>query len=406
MSSRNAPPPGWSLPVLAEIAKPEKGAIRIGPFGSALKKHEYSDSGVRVLGIEDVFPNKLDSTKRKYIPRKKFDELRQYQVTPGDLLVTNMGTVGRTCVVPIDLEQSIISSHLIKVTLDRGCAYPPYVSWVLNSCPEVVAQVKGDSRGAIMAGFNTGLLKNLRIPLPPLPEQRRIAAILDQAEGLRAKRRQALGRLDALTQSIFVEMFGDPIRNTKQWKVHPFAAEFRAVRYGTGSPPEYVAQGVPFIRATDIKQGRIRGGDLKRVSVQSAKDLAKCRVSCGNLIIVRSGVNTGDCALVPRSLEGALAAFDLVVDIEEASGIFYSTLINSSFGKVILAPLTRRAAQAHLNSDQVKNLRVIAPPQELRLTFSKRLAAAEAVRREAESSLVKLDTLFASLQHRAFRGEL
>ena len=128
MTVRYQPPPGWGFPTIGEIAMAEKGAIRIGPFGSALKKHEYAEAGVRVLGIEDVFPNRLVSENCKYIPERKFHELAQYLVCGGDLLVTNMGTVGRTCVVPDDLERSIISSHLIKVTLDKSVAWPTYVS--------------------------------------------------------------------------------------------------------------------------------------------------------------------------------------------------------------------------------------------------------------------------------------
>jgi type I restriction enzyme S subunit len=96
---------------------------------------------------------------------------------------------------------------------------------------------------------------NIEIPLPPLPEQRSIAAILDQAEALRAKRRQSLARLDALTQSIFIEMFGDPLTNERGWPMEAFATQFATVRYGTGSPPTYTDVGVPFIRATNIKNG-------------------------------------------------------------------------------------------------------------------------------------------------------
>ncbi len=126
------PPVGWRFPTVEGIASQEKAAIRIGPFGSALKKHEYSDAGVRVLGIEDVLPNKLVSERRKFIPSSKYRELAQYTVAPGDILVTNMGTVGRACVVPEGLEKSIISSHLIKVTLDLSSAWPPYISWMLK----------------------------------------------------------------------------------------------------------------------------------------------------------------------------------------------------------------------------------------------------------------------------------
>jgi type I restriction enzyme S subunit len=124
------------------------------------------------------------------------------------------------------------------------------------------------------------------------------------------------------------------------------------------------------------------------------------------MIVVRSGVNTGDCALVPLELDGALAAFDLVVKIEPSSGVFYCWLLNSRYGKKILAPLTRRAAQAHLNAEQVKNLCVISPSVDLRTVFADRIRQIDVLRRVSDTALDKLDALFASLQHRAFRGEL
>ena len=207
------PPPGWDFSTIGDLAKPEKGSIRIGPFGSALKKHEYSETGVRVLGIEDVHPNQFLSDRCKYIPDAKFCELRQYEVSHGDVLVTNMGTVGRACVVPVGTQMSIISSHLIKVSLDRSRADPNYLCWMLNYSPLVVAQIRAKSHGAIMAGFNSSLLKSLRIPLPPLAEQKRIAGILDAADALRAKRREALAQLDTLLHSTFLDIFGDPVVN-------------------------------------------------------------------------------------------------------------------------------------------------------------------------------------------------
>ena len=124
----------------------------------------------------------------------------------------------------------------------------------------------------------------------------------------------------------------------------PFGVEIGSVRYGTGSPPEYVKDGVPFIRTTNVKNGTISSKDLVKISSADAERLNKCRVNCGNLIVVRSGVNTGDCAMVPQLYDGACAAFDLIVELSLVDSVFYNFLINSPYGKRYLAPLTRRAA--------------------------------------------------------------
>jgi type I restriction enzyme S subunit len=294
-------PKHWDIVTIEQIARPVAGAIRIGPFGSALKKHEYADAGVRVLGIEDVFPNQLVSTRVKYIPKAKYQELTQYSVERGDLLVTNMGTVGRTCVVPDDLEASIISSHLIKVSLDERKAWPPYVSWALNFCPSVLSQIQLRCHGAIMAGFNSALLKQLRIPLPRVPEQRRIAEILDKADALRAKRRAALAQLDTLTQSIFLDLFGDPATNPKRWPVSLLRESVARIQIGPfGSllhQDDYIDRGIPLVNPKHIRQGAIEPEAAETISARKFAELASYHLRAGDVVMGRRG-EMGRCAVV------------------------------------------------------------------------------------------------------------
>lgn len=249
-------------------------------------------------------------------------------------------------------------------------------------------------------------LAGLEIPLPSLTEQRRIAAILDKADELRAKRRFALGQLDVLLNAIFIDLFGDPVTNLKGWPLKAFGSEIKSVRYGTGSPPEYSAEGAPFIRATNVKSGTVNSQDLKRISAKEAERLTKCRVKYGDLIVVRSGVNTGDCAFIPEAYDGAYAAFDLIVELPLANAVFYNFLINSAYGKRVLSPLTRRAAQPHLNAEQLRTLQLIVPPSALKEKFARRVATLDTLKAAHRTSLGELDALFASLRHRAFRGEL
>lgn len=155
--------------------------------------------------------------------------------------------------------------------------------------------------GSTFINISGDELANFSVPALPLAEQRRIAEVLDRAEALRAKRRAALAQLDSLTQSLFLDLFGDPIRNQKGWDVLPLESQIEDVRYGTGSPPNYVNKGIPFIRATNIKRGTVLTKDLKRISLADAQRISKCRVSAGDLIVVRSGVNTGDCAVLMHS---------------------------------------------------------------------------------------------------------
>lgn len=298
----------------------------------------------------------------------------------------------------------IFASDCSTVTTNSGNMDIKYVYYFLRSQQDYINSKLRS--GAAQPHVYAKDIAQLRLQVPPIDVQRRIAAILDQADALRAKRREALAQLDSLTQSIFIDMFGDPVKNSKGWPILPFGSQFESVRYGTGSPPPYVENGIPFVRATNIKMGRINTKDLKNISADDAKRLSKCKVHHGNIIVVRSGVNTGDCAVIPAEYDGSCAAFDLIVDIEYLNAVFFAFLINSEYGRQVLEPLTRRAAQPHLNAEQLRSLPLMAPPEQLRREFAKRIDAVETIRVTHIAALAELDTLFASLQHRVFRGEL
>jgi type I restriction enzyme S subunit len=129
-------------------------------------------------------------------------------------------------------------------------------------------------------------------------------------------------------------------------------------------------------------------------------------LQAGELIIVRSGVNTGDCAIVPDGLDGACAAYDMIASLASYNAHFYHFLLDSKPGRRLVEPLTRRAAQPHLNAGQVRELPLIAPPVAERKRFTMVLARASRSRVSMEEHVDQLDALFASLQQRAFRGEL
>jgi type I restriction enzyme S subunit len=350
----------------------------------------------------------LDLSKRRRVPRD-YRNIERFLVRPGDVLFNATNSpdlVGKTAFFPGLDEPAVFSNHFLRLRPRNGDIDGRYLTRWLNiqfahgrfkrMCRQWVNQ----------ATVSRDALLSLKVPLPPLPEQLRIAEILDKADALRAKRRAALALLDTLTQSIFLDMFGDPATNPKGWPVRRLEDEITSVRYGTGSPPPYVDDGVPFIRATNIKAGTISPKDLKRISPTDAARIDKCRVSTGNLIIVRSGVNTGDCAIVPSEYDGACAAFDLIVELPWASAVFYNFLINSAHGKAHLEPLTRRAAQPHLNAEQVRSLRFISPDESAKLRFAMLVGSINSQKASGDVSLRELHALFGALQHRAFRGEL
>ena len=402
------PPPGWDFATVGDLAKPEKGSIRIGPFGSALKKHEYSENGIRVLGIEDVHPNQFLSDRCKYIPDAKFCELRQYEVSDGDVLVTNMGTVGRACAVPAGTQRSIISSHLIKVSLNRSRADPTYLCWMLNYSPLVVAQIRAKSHGAIMAGFNSSLLKSLQIPLPPLAEQKRIAGILDAADALRAKRREAFAQLDTLLQSTFLDMFGDPVTNPKGWNVVAFESIGNSrLEKMLDKGKEVGDRQFPYLANTNVQWGRFDLTALRTMDF-SESDCEEFKLEDGDLLICEGG-EVGRTAIWHGAhnriyFQKALHRVRLDPTVAVPEYVFQFMWFMAKNGG--FRDLTTSATIAHLAGVKLKRLPCPRPPLKLQHRYAVIVKSVEQQKTSQRAHLADLDTLFASLQSRAFRGDL
>lgn len=246
----------------------------------------------------------------------------------------------------------------------------------------------------------------IKMPFPPLSEQRRIADILSKADRLRQLRRTARAMGETYLQSVFYEMFGDPIENPKRWKLEEIGNHTISIRYGTGSPPNYIEKGIPFIRATNIKQGSIQEKGMVYISEEDAKEISKCKIKTGDLILVRSGINVGDCATVQKKFNGAYAAYDLIVEVPYPTNYFINFLINSSFGKATINTMSRRAAQPHVNADQIKSMKLPFPDKKEQDRFAKIIRQYNFLNSQQREAERQAEMLFQSLLQQAFEGEL
>jgi type I restriction enzyme, S subunit len=257
-------------------------------------------------------------------------------------------------------------------------------------------------------------LTAISIPLPPLSKQLRIAEILDRAEALRVKRHAALAQLDTLTQSIFVDLFGDPILNSKDWKLTVMANAVLGP-YGIKAGPfgsslkkeEYATAGYRVYGQEQVIAGRFDIGDYY-VNERKYQQLKTCAVSEGDLLISLVG-SFGKILVVPKGIEPGIINPRLLKITPDHS------LVTSEFLSALLM-LPRMASEfkrvAHggtmgiLNAQLVKQLQVILPPLDLQAEFKQRMDIVRKLQQKHYSSLTQLDVLFAALRHRAFRGEI
>lgn len=202
------------------LADTAPGSFKIGPFGSSLRKEELVSDGIPVVGIENVLANKFLPAFRKFITEEKFSQLSQYMIKSEDVLVTTMGTIGRAAVVPDSVDRTIIDSHLFRMRLDKAKVDPTYLCFAINGYRGVQEEMNRMASGAIMAGLNTTILKSCSIPLPPLPEQKRIAAILNEqmaaVERARAAAEAQLAAAKSLPAAYLRAVFNSP--EAQKWQ--------------------------------------------------------------------------------------------------------------------------------------------------------------------------------------------
>ena len=383
---------GWPTVELADVATIERDvvdstAIRDGTVYVGL---ENIESGGNFSAVRAVSSGELASSKFAFSPRHVlYGKLRPYLAKVARPMFEGVCSTDILPILPgTDLDRAYLAHFLLR--------------------PESVAWANSHATGANLPRLSPRVLAHMRMPLPPLPEQRRIAEVLDRAEALKAKRRAALAQLDNLTQSVFLDMFGDPATNPKGWPNASLEELFEIGRGGSPRPiDDYItddADGINWIMIGDTVEGgkyitttkkRIRPEGARRSrTVKPGDFLLTNSMSFGRPYILRTTgcIHDGWLVLSPRR--------------EDAETNYFYALLGS---RAVYAEFARRAPGAtvkNLNIDLVRGVTVPVPPLPAQKRFAALVAAIERSAGTFNEALVDLDALFAALQHRAFRGVL
>lgn len=256
-------------------------------------------------------------------------------------------------------------------------------------------------------------LKRNNIILPPLSEQRRIVDVLDQADALRAKRRATIAQLDKLIQSIFTYMFGDLEFNSKFFQVKPLSSVVNLMGGYAFSSSDYVAEGIPLVRIGEVNHGGVKRETCCLLPETFQTKLSRFIVYPGDMLMSLTGTtgkeDYGNVILLndtyPRYfLNQRVALIKPDKKILDKYYLFYS-LKNTKIKKRLIAK-GRGIRQANISNADILELSIPLPPLELQNNFGRLVSIIEKQKCLHHSSLNNFDALFASLQHRAFRGEL
>jgi type I restriction enzyme, S subunit len=270
---------------------------------------------------------------------------------------------------------------------------------------DVTPYITGTTRGKL----TKDAASRIELVLPPLPEQKRIAAILDKADAIRRKRQQAVKLTEELLRSVFLDMFGDPVTNPKGWKEVTIRDLVTEVKYGTSDKASYEGK-YPILRMNNITY---KGGwdfrDLKRINMPE-KELPKYLVCKGDILFNRTNSKAlvGKTAVYRQDEPMIYAGYLIRVRPNQQNNSEYiAAYLNLSHGKKILENMCKNiVGMANINAQEFQDIPILQPPSELQNQYAVLVHSVEKAKEKLIASSEVTNSLFTSLLQRAFRGEL
>jgi len=326
-------------------------------------------------------------------------------IPAGNVIVPTRMALGKVAINEVDM--AINQDLKALLVSDEKTLSKLYLMRFLES---KAAFIDEQGKGATVKGITLDVLRNLEIPLPPLAEQKRIAAILDKAEAIRRKRQQAIQLADDFLRAVFLDMFGDPVTNPKGFAVGIIRDLVETANYGSSGKASETEGEFPILRMGNITySGSIDLRDLKYIDL-SEKDQPKYLLEKGDLLFNRTNSKelVGKTAVYDRDEKIAIAGYLVRVRMNEKGNSHYvSGYLNSAHGKATLQAMCKSiVGMANINAQEMQDIQILLPPIELQLKYASIVEAMKERIGSHNRSKEKLEDLFNSLSQKAFLGEL
>ncbi len=364
---------------------------------------EYYEGDIPWIKSGDLRENIVTSAT-EFISQEAINKSSAKIVSQGAILVAMYGaTVGRMALLGID---AATNQAVCNVVPDASKADTKYVYYaLLSKVPDFLRSAIGGAQPNI----SQGLIRSTEIPLPPQPEQKRLAALLDKADAIRRKRQQAIQLADDFLRAVFLDMFGDPVTNPKGFPVGTIRDLVDTANYGSSAKASETEGEFPMLRMGNITySGAIDFSGLKYVDL-SKKDQPKYLVEKGDLLFNRTNSKelVGKTAVYDRDDVAAIAGYLIRVRMNEKGNSYYvSGYLNSTHGKSTLQSMCKSiVGMANINAQEMQNIQILLPPIEIQNKYAAIFQTTKQRLRSQSQSEGNLADLFSALSQKAFRGE-
>ena len=379
----------WSAQMLGELVDVKGGGT---PSKSVL---EFWGGTIPWASVKDFKGGILERTE-DYITELAVSGSSTNVIPAGSIIVPTRMALGKVAINAVDMA---INQDLKALQIrDESRLLARYLFRFLESKAQFLEE---QGKGATVKGITLDVLKGLEIPLPPLPEQKRIAAILDKADAVRRKRQQAIQLADDFLRAIFLNMFGDPATNPKGWPVYKMS---EVIDFKGGSQPpkdtfEYEEK-EGYVRLVQIRDFR-----TDKFKTYIPAHLARRRFEVDDVMIGRYGPPVFQ---ILRGLSGSynVALMKAVPKSGVTKDFVYRLLQLPTYQDAVISNSERTAGQSGVNLDLLNSLDVPLPPIDVQISISQKIRKIECFLRELKIQLEDAERLFSSLSQSAFSGDL
>lgn len=328
---------------------------------------------------------------------------KEHLVATGDLLVSMDGDFKAIKWIH---GYGLLNQRVCKVVPEEKVLNKHYLEQFL---PKALSDIHRETTFTTVKHLSTKSIRDIEIPLPSLEDQTRIAHLLGKVEELIAQRKQHLQQLDDLLKSVFLEMFGDPVRNEKEWDIVGINTVCHDIFLGLTNKVDYVETGgYPLIRATDIKDGKLSFENARYISAAQHKKITKNRISKrGDILVSKSGT-LGTTAIVDSDEEFTTYESIITIQINPKKLVNHylnALLKNQNFQIKMLGGKTGGTV-GHLNLLMFREITLPAPAIGLQNKFATIVEKVEILKSRYQQSLADLEALYGALSQQAFKGEL
>jgi type I restriction enzyme, S subunit len=416
---------GWRTVRLGDITS-EESAFCDGPFGSNLKTEHYTASGARVVRLQNIGAGKFLDNDRAYISVEHFQSLRTHSVEPGDVVVAALGNgarpAGRACQIPSDFGPGIVKADCFRLRMPDDVVFAPYLIAILNS-PMFLSQIADRLRGATRPRMTLAILKDTLIPLPPLSEQERVAAILnekmvviEQARVAAAEQSASATHLEAAYfrqafQSIVplsASVADDPAPLGWRWEKLETLAQLQSGHTPSRHRPDWWGGDIPWLALPDIRNldGQIVEETSEHTN-QLGLDNSSARLLPKETVCLSRTASVGFVTILGRPMATSQDFVNWICG-PKLDPVFLMHLLRAS--RKYIRSLSSGAIHKTVYVPTVKAFRVCIPDisEQRRIAsfLTEKFREASALRDRVARTSIELSRLPATLLSRAFSGEL